>query len=42
MKIILKARSFFFAKLWERGLLKLSPEDEKATLKAIVLIQNNL
>lgn len=42
MKIILKARSFFFAKLWEKKMLNLSPEDEKATLKAIVLIQNNL
>lgn len=42
MKIILKARSYFFAQKWKNGTLKLSPEEEKATLKAIVLIQNGL
>lgn len=42
MKIILKARSYYFALRWKNGTLNLSPEDEKATLKAILLIQNKL
>lgn len=42
MKIILKARSYFFAMKWKSGKLNLSAEEEKATLKAITLIQREL
>lgn len=41
MKIILKARSYFKAFQWKRGLLKLDERQEQALLKSIVLIQNN-
>lgn len=41
-KNILFARSFFHAKLWELGRLKLSEDDEQALLRSIILIQENL
>lgn len=42
MKIILKARSYYFALKWQRGELHMSELEEKATLKAITIIQKQL
>lgn len=41
-KVIIKARSFFKAKQWERGQLNLSQNDETLLLKSIKIIQENL
>lgn len=41
-KIIIKARSYFKAKQWQLGQLKLSPKEEQALLRSIQIIQNNL
>jgi len=41
-KIEIKARSFFKAKQWELGQLKLDKEEEQALLKSIMLIQENI
>lgn len=41
-KLILKARSYFKAKQWEAGQLKLEPMEEQALLRSIKIIQSNL
>jgi hypothetical protein len=41
-KIILKARSYFKAKQWEAGQLKLEPLEEQALLRSIKIIQEKL
>lgn len=41
-KIILKARSYFKAKQWLAGQIKLNPKREQALLRSIVKIQENL
>lgn len=41
-KIIIKARSYFRALQWEKGLLQLDSKKEQALLRSILLIQENL
>lgn len=38
-KITIKARAYFKAKQWEKGFLKLSPEEEKLLINSILKIQ---
>lgn len=41
-KIIIKARSYFKAKQWEKGQINLTPDEETLLLKSIHIIQENL
>ena len=41
-KLIIKARSYFFSKLWELKRLHLDENEEQALLRSIVIIQDNL
>lgn len=40
-KLILRARSFFWAQAWEKGILKIDESEEQALLRSIILIQKN-
>lgn len=42
MKIIIQARSYYYANLWQLKRLNLTPIDEQALLRAIKIIQNTI
>lgn len=42
LKLIIKAKAYFFAERWKRKMLTLSKEEEKALLEAIMTIQTQL